>query len=217
MQSGRYRFLLEMVIGHFHNANQRLLDVGSHLLHFAMAARIVGYQVFGTDVLYHVDMHQNKRRQERYQIIVKECDLAAQSLPFADDFFDVANFAETLEHLSFNPIPALKEIHRVLKPGGILFLTTPNATRLGKRIRLLRGRNIYTSLEEFCYKVPYGIHYREYTLKEVIMLLELAGYEVSKNRALYFHQGSGLKKWAKHVVMLLAPSLAGNLFFEARK
>ena len=38
--------------------------------------------------------------------------------------FDIIICTEVLEHVS-NPFDAVKELHRMLKPGGLLFLTTP--------------------------------------------------------------------------------------------
>ena len=49
----------------------------------------------------------------------------AQSLPHPDNSFDTIISCETIEHLP-RPRTALAEFHRVLKPGGRLFLTTPN-------------------------------------------------------------------------------------------
>jgi ubiquinone/menaquinone biosynthesis C-methylase UbiE len=49
----------------------------------------------------------------------------AQSLPFADNSFDVVVSCETIEHLP-HVQSALNDMHRVTRPGGKLFLTTPN-------------------------------------------------------------------------------------------
>jgi ubiquinone/menaquinone biosynthesis C-methylase UbiE len=49
----------------------------------------------------------------------------AQNLPFADDSFDLVISCETIEHLPDAP-RALREMRRVSRPGGKLFLTTPN-------------------------------------------------------------------------------------------
>lgn len=49
----------------------------------------------------------------------------AQALAFADDTFDVVVSCETIEHLP-DPWAALREMYRVTRPGGRLFLTTPN-------------------------------------------------------------------------------------------
>lgn len=47
----------------------------------------------------------------------------AHTLPFEDHAFDVVLCAEVLEHL-YSPERAVAEMHRVLKPGGLLVLTT---------------------------------------------------------------------------------------------
>ncbi len=49
----------------------------------------------------------------------------AHSLPFPDNYFDVLVSCETIEHLP-HPLKGVRELHRVTKPGGTLFLTTPN-------------------------------------------------------------------------------------------
>jgi len=49
----------------------------------------------------------------------------AQSLPFADSSFDMVVSCETIEHLPQVQAAAF-EMHRVTRPGGKLFLTTPN-------------------------------------------------------------------------------------------
>jgi ubiquinone/menaquinone biosynthesis C-methylase UbiE len=49
----------------------------------------------------------------------------AQRMPFADASFDVIVSCETIEHLP-DASSAILEMHRVTRPGGQLFLTTPN-------------------------------------------------------------------------------------------
>ena len=48
---------------------------------------------------------------------------SAEKLPFVDDYFDVALSTQALEHIR-NYQAAVDEMHRVLKPNGIAFLTT---------------------------------------------------------------------------------------------
>ena len=47
-----------------------------------------------------------------------------RTLPFAGDTFDTVLLIEVIEHLE-QPIPALREIHRVLKPAGVLIVVYP--------------------------------------------------------------------------------------------
>lgn len=49
----------------------------------------------------------------------------AQDMPFEENSFDMVISCETIEHVP-NPRAAVREMFRVCKPGGMLFLTTPN-------------------------------------------------------------------------------------------
>lgn len=52
---------------------------------------------------------------------------SVNNLPFEDNSFDVVIFLAVLEHIPKDTEPqALAEIHRVLKPNGLLILETPN-------------------------------------------------------------------------------------------
>ncbi|MCI5058783.1 MAG: class I SAM-dependent methyltransferase [Flavobacteriales bacterium] len=46
-------------------------------------------------------------------------------MPFEDNSFDVVVSSEVIEHIP-EPLKAIDEIYRVLKPGGIVILSTPN-------------------------------------------------------------------------------------------
>lgn len=64
----------------------------------------------------------------------------ASALPFDAGSFDVAVCVEVVEHL-FQPMGAMLEIHRILRPGGILMVTTPNIAYWRRRLDLaLLGR-----------------------------------------------------------------------------
>lgn len=49
----------------------------------------------------------------------------AQNMPFEENSFDIVISCETIEHVP-DPRAAVREMHRVCKPGGTLFLTAPN-------------------------------------------------------------------------------------------
>jgi 2-polyprenyl-3-methyl-5-hydroxy-6-metoxy-1,4-benzoquinol methylase len=55
-------------------------------------------------------------------------------LPWADDSFDLAISTEGVEHLE-NHFALFREFCRVLRPNGVLIMTTPNITALRSRVR----------------------------------------------------------------------------------
>lgn len=63
-------------------------------------------------------------------------NLDHDALPYADNAFDLITFTEVIEHVE-NHRAVLREIHRVLKPGGLLLVTTPNILNLKSRLRFL--------------------------------------------------------------------------------
>ena len=87
-----------------------------------------------------IDAHYSSAR-------VSQASLTA--LPCPDGSFDRALCLDVLEHLSYADQPrALAELSRVLKPGGILFVSVPNLAHLQSRVQfLLRGRLIRTASE----------------------------------------------------------------------
>ena len=62
-----------------------------------------------------------------------------EPLPFEDASFDAVVAGELFEHLLF-PDALVAEIRRVLRPGGVLVGSVPNAFRVQSRLRFLRGR-----------------------------------------------------------------------------
>ena len=61
------------------------------------------------------------------------------SLPFADESFDVVVAGELLEHLR-DPRRVVADVRRVLRPGGTFVASVPNAYRLKNRVRFALGR-----------------------------------------------------------------------------
>lgn len=55
---------------------------------------------------------------------------------FPENFFDLVTLRHGLEHLH-NPVRAMEEVHRILKPGGFLRIEVPNVDSVGSR--LFRG------------------------------------------------------------------------------
>lgn len=116
---------------------------------------------------------------ERHAYLCRCFDIERDAFPYPDNSFDLVTWCEVIEHLTLNPVHTLAEIHRVLKPGGALVISTPNASRADSIANFLLGRNIYD---------PYHLgaplmgsrHSREYTLPELTGLLAGCGFRVDR-------------------------------------
>jgi SAM-dependent methyltransferase len=65
-------------------------------------------------------------------------DLENERLEFPDDHFDTIAMSAVIEHL-VDPIRALGELRRLLRPGGRLLLDTPNIAKWTRRLKLAAG------------------------------------------------------------------------------
>lgn len=113
--------------------------------------------------------------RQRLSLGFEHFNVEDASFPFAPASFDVVLLCEVIEHLQSDPVKVLREIKRVLKPGGHLILTTPNVSRLENVARMLAGANIYDPYSGYG---PYGRHNREYNRHELALLLKYCGFEV---------------------------------------
>ncbi len=57
-------------------------------------------------------------------------DLDSLPYPFADNYADEIHMYHVLEHLH-NPLKKVEELHRILKPGGILYIRVPHFSSMG--------------------------------------------------------------------------------------
>ena len=91
--------------------------------------------------------------------------------------YDLIVFAEVIEHLYTSPNYVLSFINSITAPGGRVFLQTPNAVALHKRLKMLIGKNPYEKIREND-KDP-G-HFREYTKQEIVEYSENTGFQLKE-------------------------------------
>ena len=151
-----------------------------------------------------------------------EWDLEQTPYPLNDDAFDGVIFTEVFEHLRDYPARSLVEVARVLRPGGYLFFTTPNAAYVMNRVRLLRGRSVHTSLDDWIGGVPHARHAREYLFSEVERCMTMAGLEIELSTSRHFHveDPSPVRRTVKQGIDRLSiarPTLGPMIVMVARK
>ena len=109
--------------------------------------------------------------------------------------FDLIVCAETIEHLHTPPEFAFMMLGSLLKPEGLLLVTTPNACGITRRLKLLFGSNPF---ERIRYYSRNPGHFREYTRAEMIEMGENAGLEVQECRTInFFKQRLAVMDWLK--------------------
>lgn len=193
----------------------KILEVGSVPGHFTVLLKLLGYDVLGVDI----DPKRVAPLWQKYDLTVEKVDIEQQPLPFPANSFSVVLFSEILEHLRMNPLYALKELHRVLAPGGRLILGTPNITVL-HRFHFLLGKGYQGNpVEEFKKLDSLGHmgHIRLYTLDEVESFLKHTGFQVASHA---YKGPIKTESMSEKLIALLAPKkerLRNFLHVIARK
>jgi SAM-dependent methyltransferase len=86
--------------------------------------------------------------------------------------FDLVLCTEVIEHILEDDELLLRSIAQLLRPGGLLVLSVPNAAGFGNRVKLALGRNVHWDKRSILRGTLGGYgHLREYTFDEVRQLL----------------------------------------------
>ena len=101
----------------------RFLDIGCGAGHRLELARDLGWETYGVDLGV---AGLPAAREHGHHVAAAE----AAALPFAAGSLDYVNLAHTLEHTR-DPVAALEECRRVLRPHGVLQVVVPNSASWG--------------------------------------------------------------------------------------
>ncbi len=181
-------------------------------------------EVFGVDISEEAARKAKERGIEAIPLNIDE-----QDLPFTDNSFDIVFCGELIEHL-FDPDHLLQEIRRVLKPGGLCILTTPNLSSWVNRIALLLGYQPFFTEVSTKFGVghlfPFWLnagHMRLFTYRAIRDLVKIYDFQVEKIYGVGINTKLGLGKKLFLIASLLNkifqpfPSLASDLILVIRK
>ncbi|MEO8601002.1 MAG: methyltransferase domain-containing protein [bacterium] len=139
--------------------------------------RIAHGNYFGSDTRSGADRLVHGRSGETIEFQYEHFNIETDDFPYPDASFDVVVFSELIEHLGCNPVRTLSEIHRVLRPGGSVVVTTPNALSLERFATFVRGGS--QMVDRYSPLFGYGArHNREYNPDELRTLLEACGFSI---------------------------------------
>jgi len=107
---------------------------------------------------------------------VYRINLETTPIPVEDETFDYVLCSEVIEHMEQDPMFMMSEINRVLKPNGVLLLTTPNVLSSHGISRMLRGEEPYFYMQ---YRKAGTLdrHNYEYSLGTISRVLKASGFE----------------------------------------
>jgi len=144
----------------------RLLDVGAHAGFFLRRARERGWLVQGVEP----SPTTAALARGQFGLDVKTGTLFEAAFP--EGAFDVVTMLDVLEHID-QPRPLLREVARLLKPGGRLLVKVPNVRYVLAKHYFLRRvpgavRDVFDAREHLAY----------YSHKTLTQLLEAVGFYV---------------------------------------
>ena len=136
----------------------------------AAALRRDGYDAYGVDI--------DPSGARVLGVAYRAADLNGP-LPFDDETFDAVLSIEGIEHLE-NGYGYLRELRRVLKPGGHLILTTPNIVSLRSRVRFFGSGFYHRDGRPLREAAPSPFHHIGLsTFSELRYALHVSGFHVA--------------------------------------
>ena len=175
------------VFGHLSEIN--VLDVGVMSVSGMYADGIEGLRLHTTDHPRRAAENADFGSRYFYPADLETEDLG-ERYPELIGKFQVIMFCEVLEHLKLSPHEILRDFRRLLAPGGMIYLTTPNGMGYGVFLAYFSGLSpvVQYSRIHRAGHLENFVHVREHTMKELVAEFETAGLRI-RHRSIkeYFH------------------------------
>lgn len=168
----------------------------------------IGYAEYPNHVtknLYGIDIVPRPTVELPNYVETKQVDLNVERVPYDDGFFDTVIAGDVIEHVA-NPMAMLCESSRVLKPGGVLIVSTPNPYYY------------WEFMQNMLVKIPWMKakqegHFTSFTRINMRNILERTGFTLEKELGNFFTLI--VLKWQFHLVRW--PFLTYQITYIARK
>lgn len=144
----RYRKIVEGF--EKYRKNNNLLEVGSGEGFFIDEAKAKNWNVYGTEF---IERFIERCRQRGIIMHHGKLDVAN----YKPQSMDIIIWIEVIEHIN-DPVEELKKFNTLLRPGGIVYLTTPNFNSISRRI-LKEKFNVISFPNHLAYYTPSTLRY----------------------------------------------------------
>lgn len=190
--------------------DSRVLELGCYMQITPALKGLLGYgEVRGGYMGKAGGFHRSAKTAadgEHFACNIDLFDVERDRFPYASGYFDTVLCCELLEHLERDPMHMMSEIHRVLKLGGTLVLTTPSAVSLRAIAAAALGYhpNLFSKYV-MPTLTPETRHAREYAPRELIWLFRDSGFTLRSIETGPYGDPQGFRKWASRIVKLGGP------------
>jgi SAM-dependent methyltransferase len=204
------------------SAAPRVLEVGCANGYLAYLFSLMGYDTSAVDA-YDDEKREEMFRKGRVSYTTSNLNAARPLEDVPDASFDAVLLGEVFEHILNHPAGLLKAVLRILRPDGLVVLTTPNPSTLANGFRLLNDRYVLWGTPNFLRDIKLDggqvidrgdIHYHEYPAWIVRDLMAELGYRIE--RVTYYNAGAApTHAFAKRLVkkLLLMSGLSRQRLF----
>lgn len=150
------------------NKNAKILDVGCGFGYFLkICEKKTNWALYGVDI----SRYAINRAKRNVKAIYYVHDVNEGLNLFPQNYFDLLVSFDVIEHLN-SPFLFLKEVHRVLKPNGIIAITTPNSNAIERLFKKLLGK------ENTWHGFLDNTHIYQFTPLSLRFLIEKAGFKI---------------------------------------
>lgn len=210
----RYKVTLEDVMSKV-PPGAKVLDLGAAPFLVSECLQANGYEVTGGDYCA-----TDWLDPALLSFDIRQVDCNGERLPIEDDTFDCVLFCEVFEHMNKSLNFTMKEILRIIKPGGLLYLTTPNLKAVRNLVRLMRKGKMPGKLYSTWKGAESGGymgHIREYTPLEIKDYLPRIGFEDVSVKTLNVYSKSSFETYAWRMISAPFPHGRETITSWARK